>query len=162
LGGTECPYRGLLAFEPEDRDFFFGREDAVADLVRKVAPGTLVAVVGASGSGKSSVLRAGLIGAVRALAVPRIARACLLPPGRAPALDIDRGRTELVVVDQFEELFPLCDDPGRRVAFIDALLAAGSPVAIGVRADMYGRLGAHPALARAVAANQVLLGVMTQ
>jgi WD40 repeat protein len=68
----------------------------------------------------------------------------------------------LVVVDQFEELFTLCDSADRRLAFIDALLAARSPVAIGVRADMYGRLGAHPALARAVAANQVLLGGMTQ
>jgi class 3 adenylate cyclase/WD40 repeat protein len=160
--GTECPYRGLLAFEPEDRDFFFGREDAVAELVGRLAPGRLVAVVGASGSGKSSVLRAGVIAAVRAHEVPRIERACLLTPGRTPALDIDRGPAELVVVDQFEELFTLCDDPGRRVAFIDALLAAGSPVAIGVRADMYGRLAAHPALARAVASNQVLLGAMTE
>jgi WD40 repeat protein/class 3 adenylate cyclase len=162
LAGTECPYRGLPAFEPEDRDFFFGREDVVADLIGRLAPGSLVAVVGASGSGKSSVLRAGVIAAVRAREVPGIERACLLTPGRAPALEIDRGPTELVVIDQFEELFTQCDDADRRLAFIDALLAARSPVAIGVRADMYGRVGAHPALARAVAANQVLLGAMTQ
>ena len=162
LSGTECPYRGLPALEPEDREFFFGREDVVADRTGRLAPGGLVAVVGASGSGKSSVLQAGVIAAVRAHDVPGIERAWLLTPGRAPALDIDRGPAELVVVDQFEELFTLCDDAGRRLAFIDALLAAGSPVAIGVRADMYGRLGAHPALARAVAANQVLLGAMTQ
>jgi len=162
LAGTECPYRGLPAFEPEDRAFFFGREDVVADLIGRLAPGRLVAVVGASGSGKSSVLRAGVIAAVRAGEVRGIERSCLLTPGRAPALDIDRGPAELVVVDQFEELFTLCDSADRRLAFIDALLAAGSPVAIGVRADMYGRLGACPALAHAVAANQVLLGAMTQ
>ena len=162
LAGTECPYRGLPAFEPEDRDFFFGREEVVADLIGRLAPGTLVAVVGASGSGKSSVLRAGVIAAARAREVPGIERATLLTPGRAPALDIDRGPTELVVVDQFEELFTLCNDVERRLAFIDALLAAGSPVAIGVRADMYGRLGAHPVLARAVTANQVLLGAMAE
>ncbi|MBV9000186.1 MAG: PQQ-binding-like beta-propeller repeat protein [Solirubrobacterales bacterium] len=160
LAGTECPYRGLLAFEPEDREFFFGREEVVADLVGRLASGGLVAVVGASGSGKSSVLRAGLVAAVRAGEVSGVERACLVTPSRVPALDIDRGPAELVVVDQFEELFTLCDDS--RLAFIDALLAARSPVVIGVRADMYGRLGAYPALARAVAANQVLLGAMTE
>lgn len=108
------------------------------------------------------MLRAGVIAAVRAGEVAGIERAGLLTPGRVPALDIDRGPTELVVVDQFEELFTLCDSADRRLAFIDALLAARSLVAIGVRADIYGRLGAHPALAHAVAANQVLLGAMTQ
>ena len=35
---TECPYRGLLAFEPEDREFFFGREEVVEDLLGRLAP----------------------------------------------------------------------------------------------------------------------------
>ena len=55
----------------------------------------------------------------------------------------------------------MCDDPGRRQAFICALLAVPGPVAIGVRADMYGHLGDHPELAHAVAANQVLLAAMS-
>ena len=67
---------------------------------------------------------------------------------------------ELVVVDQFEELYTLCEDPERRDAFIDGLLALSSPVVIGVRADLYGKLGDHAELARAVADNQVLLGAM--
>ena len=66
LPATDCPYRGLPAFEPEDRDYFFGREQVVRELIARLAPGTPVAVVGASGSGKSSVLRAGLVAAVRA------------------------------------------------------------------------------------------------
>ena len=45
--------------------------------------------------------------------------------------------------------------------FIDALLALTAPVAIAVRADFYGQLSAHPELARAVAAHQVLLGAMS-
>ncbi len=65
------------------------------------------------------------------------------------------------MVDQFEELFTLCSDADLRLVFIDALLSTGCAVVIGVRADMYGRLGAHPELARAVAANQILLGAMT-
>ena len=67
----------------------------------------------------------------------------------------------VVVVDQFEELFTLCDDADRRRAFIDDLLGLRCAVVIGVRADIYGRLSAHSELARAVAANQVLLGAMT-
>ncbi len=158
---TECPYRGLLAFEPEDRDYFFGREQVVAELIARLAPGRLLAVVGTSGSGKSSVLRAGLIAAVRAGEVAGVEHAFLLTPGGSPRLDVADEAPDLVVVDQFEELFTLCGDAAVRRAFIDALLALHCAVAIGLRADIYGRLGAHPELARAVAGNQVLLGAMT-
>jgi hypothetical protein len=60
-----CPYRGLLAFREEDAAFFFRREGFVRALVECVATRDLVAVVGASGSGKSSVVRAGLVPALR-------------------------------------------------------------------------------------------------
>ena len=118
-------------------------------------------MVGASGSGKSSLLRAGVIAAVRAGEVHDVGGACLITPGSSPPLDLPDDWTQLVVVDQFEELFTLCDDAARRQAFIDALLAARGPVVIGVRADMYGKLAGHPELARAVAANQVLLAAMS-
>ena len=68
----------------------------------------------------------------------------------------------LLVVDQLEELFTRCDDPERRSAFVAALLERRGPVAVGLRADLYGRLGAHPELAQAVAGDQVLLGAMTR
>jgi WD40 repeat protein/DNA-binding SARP family transcriptional activator len=80
MGGTAIPtvsknpYRGLAAFEEADAADFFGREDLVRQLVRRIGePGTgsgLLAVVGPSGSGKSSVVRAGLIPALRAGALP--------------------------------------------------------------------------------------------
>jgi Novel STAND NTPase 1 len=56
-----CPYRGLRPFREEDMPFFFGREAFTGRLVEVVNQQTLVAVVGASGSGKSSVVRAGLV-----------------------------------------------------------------------------------------------------
>ncbi len=62
LGGIPpCPYRGLFAFQEEDAHLFFGREEFTRDLVAAVKRKPLVAVVGPSGSGKSSVVFAGLI-----------------------------------------------------------------------------------------------------
>src|SRR6202048_4060887 len=60
-----CPYRGLLHFREEDAPFFFGREAAVDKLTTAVQSQPFVAVVGASGSGKSSVVRAGLVPRLR-------------------------------------------------------------------------------------------------
>jgi Novel STAND NTPase 1/TIR domain/FHA domain len=62
---TICPYRGLSPFREEDEPFFCGRESFTHKLVETVAQRNLIAVVGASGSGKSSVVRAGLVPALR-------------------------------------------------------------------------------------------------
>jgi WD40 repeat protein/class 3 adenylate cyclase len=160
LPATECPYRGLEAFEAADRHFFFGREDVVTELTARLAPGSLLALVGASGSGKSSVLRAGLVGAAQDGLLAGVTSAELCTPGPTPAVDVPGPPDGLLVVDQFEELFTLTTDQATREAFIDALLAHPGPVVVGIRADFYGRLSTHPALARAVATNQILLGPM--
>ena len=159
---TTCPYRGLLAFEPGDARFFFGRETVIDDLLGRVARGHLVAVVGASGAGKSSVLRAGLVAAVEAGRVPGVEGAIVVTPGAEATLDVPDDPVRLLVVDQLEELFTRCGDHERRTAFVATLLERRGPVAVGLRADLYGRLGAHPELAQAVAADQVLLGAMTR
>jgi len=67
LGGKPaCPYRGLFAFREEDGDIFFGRETVSEELYQRVEKReALIAVVGASGSGKSSVVFAGLIPQLR-------------------------------------------------------------------------------------------------
>lgn len=160
LPATECPYRGLEAFEPADRRFFCGREDVVAELTARLAPGSLLALVGASGSGKSSVLRAGLVGAAQEGLVAGVTSVQLHSPGPVPSVHMPGQPGGLIVVDQFEELFTLSTDAAQRQAFIDALLVHPGPVVIGVRADFYGRLSTHPQLARAVATNQILLGPM--
>jgi WD40 repeat protein/class 3 adenylate cyclase/tRNA A-37 threonylcarbamoyl transferase component Bud32 len=159
---TQCPYRGLLAFAADDRDFFFGREAVLASVIERLAPRRLLALVGASGSGKSSLLRAGLIASVGAGEVPGVTSTRLVRPGAHPIAAIDGDTATLVVVDQFEELYTLCDDPTERVRFIDSLLAHPGPVAIAVRADFYVGLSTHPELARAVASNQILLGAMSE
>jgi MoxR-like ATPase len=54
-----CPYRGLQPFREEDAPFFCGREAFTTTLLKRIATENLIIVVGASGSGKSSVVRAG-------------------------------------------------------------------------------------------------------
>jgi class 3 adenylate cyclase/WD40 repeat protein/energy-coupling factor transporter ATP-binding protein EcfA2 len=159
-GAAECPYRGLLAFEEGDRHLFFGREHVVADVLGRIVPGRLLAVVGASGSGKSSLLRAGVIAAVRAGELACASSAVLITPGASPPLELGDDARELLVVDQFEELYAQCRDGARRTRFIAALLSRGGPVVIGLRADFYDQVSADAALAAAVASNQVLLGPM--
>ncbi|MFI5855877.1 hypothetical protein [Streptomyces parvulus] len=67
--GGVCPYRGLAAYRREDADWFFGRERSTAALVAQLRAaedtGGLVMLVGASGAGKSSLLNAGLVPALR-------------------------------------------------------------------------------------------------
>ncbi len=99
---TSCPYPGLPAFERDDADRFFGREAVVAEVAERVRDTGFVAIVGASGSGKSSVVRAGLLATWGAGVV--------VTPGAAPT-PLPEG-PELIVVDQFEEAFTLCDDDG--------------------------------------------------
>ncbi len=64
-----CPYRGLQGFDEQHAEFFFGREADVQRLVEKLKAEPFLAVVGPSGSGKSSLARAGLIPALRRGAV---------------------------------------------------------------------------------------------
>ena len=60
-----CPYRGLLYFREEDAPFFFGRDAAIDNILATIQRERLIVVVGASGCGKSSVVRAGLIPRLR-------------------------------------------------------------------------------------------------
>lgn len=64
------PFKGLQAFEEADADQFFGRDRLVAEVIRRVGDEQLVSLIGPSGSGKSSVVRAGVIPAIRKGAIP--------------------------------------------------------------------------------------------
>jgi energy-coupling factor transporter ATP-binding protein EcfA2 len=84
---TECPYRGLAVFEEKHARFFFGREAEVQRLSENLRRDRFVAVVGQSGVGKSSLVQAGLLPALRRGAVPGSEqwRVLLLRPGAEPA-----------------------------------------------------------------------------
>jgi DNA-binding SARP family transcriptional activator len=65
-----CPFKGLAPFESSDADFFCGRERLVSELIARLAEWPLVGILGPSGIGKSSLLRAGVLPALRAGALP--------------------------------------------------------------------------------------------
>ena len=67
----KCPYRGLETFDEEHADFFFGRERDIQRLLEKLKGTRFLAVLGASGSGKSSLVRAGVIPALKKGALPQ-------------------------------------------------------------------------------------------
>jgi len=79
-----CPYRGLSAFREEDAPFFVGREEFIPRLVEAVGHSSLVAVVGPSGSGKSSAVMAGLVPSLRDIHSPPIWDVVSITPGRDP------------------------------------------------------------------------------
>ncbi|MCA1780891.1 MAG: PQQ-binding-like beta-propeller repeat protein [Intrasporangiaceae bacterium] len=143
-----CPWRGLRSYEIGDARWFAGRERLIAELVARLAGTRLLSLVGASGSGKSSVLRAGLLGALATDVLPGSAgwRVVTLRPGAHPMRELARrslgptGRDEVadllahlvsaseehdgrvvVAVDQFEEVWTVCPDEGERRQFLDTL-----------------------------------------
>ncbi|WP_406179818.1 helix-turn-helix domain-containing protein [Streptomyces canus] len=179
--GALAPYQGLARFETGDSDLFFGREQLTADLVDLLRRRRFAAVFGPSGSGKSSLLRAGLIPVLRHVQGPgpRPAAIRILTPGERPARshaplltpaiprDGDATADTFVIVDQFEEVFTLCHDAAERARFIDLLLTARQPesrlrVLLAVRGDFYGRCAEHRELADALRDANLLTGAMSR
>ncbi|MEU3768659.1 helix-turn-helix domain-containing protein [Amycolatopsis keratiniphila] len=192
--GGLAPYAGLSSLGPEDADRFCGRDRLLERLERTVRDHRLVVVVGASGAGKSSLLRAGLVPAAGCGA---LAGGCswatqVFTPGPRPLhaftavlndsaavlgeqggcrVDGVTGHSDvsevLLVVDQFEEVFTLCQDDRERDRFVDRVVATPLDsdsrirVVIGVRADFYGHCVRYPALAAALQDAQVLVGPMS-
>ena len=167
------PFKGLASFEFDDADLFFGRERLIADLVARLPGSRMVGVVGASGSGKSSLLRAGLLPALAHGVLPGSDRwaSAVIRPGRHPHRGLRRAveglpgdRPAVLVLDQFEEVFTACSDQAERSRFIADVVATArdhrrrTAVLIAIRADFYGHCATYPQLSHMLDANTVLVG----
>jgi len=159
-----CPYRGLLPYDAEDADTFFGRQDDVAACLRRLRDAQVLAVVGPSGVGKSSLVRAGVVASLIRGGTPVL----VITPGTHPMDSLTglkpRGRQTLVV-DQAEEAVTVCGDPAERERFFAALaehVGAGGALVVSLRADHLGDLAPYPSFARVLEDGMYLLGPMNE
>lgn len=170
-GGSEvpCPYQGLRAFGPQDARYFFGRKQLTEDLVdRVISSGDMTTLVGASGCGKTSLLRAGMVPELE----QRLGwKAAYMTPGPDPVEALDervaaleaQERQAVLLIDQFEELFTagVPEDKRKRfVARLTEIAGTGTPVVIAIRSDFYQACVQYPSLARVLEERQVLVAPM--
>jgi WD40 repeat protein len=218
-----CPYRGLDSYSSGDERFFFGREALRDIVIRRMADrlwaGGPVFVIGASGSGKSSLLACGVLPGIgrggfgipgssgwpqvaftpgadpagvfaQALAdvsgipsaelrsglggdpdtIRDVVRGCLTTAyGWSPGVPEEEPRL-IVVVDQAEELFTVCQDDAARHMFLGAVAAiterSGSrlplgTVAFGLRSEFFTQCADFPELGNAAEPDPIRVGSMT-
>ncbi|MBI3186125.1 MAG: serine/threonine protein kinase [Myxococcales bacterium] len=145
-----APYRGLSAFTASDAEMFFGREREAEAFLNRLRVTPMLAVVGASGAGKSSFVQAGVVPLL-----PPSWRTITVRPGGAPLAALSErlraegigpvdlssrpqallealeelagGAVALLVVDQFEELVTLCLDQEERGQYSSLLSSAARP-----------------------------------
>jgi WD40 repeat protein/energy-coupling factor transporter ATP-binding protein EcfA2 len=190
LDDSLCPYLGLQTFGALQQTYFFGRTHLVQEMVEKLKYGRFLAIVGPSGSGKSSVAQAGLLtqlqnGALHGSrnwryfapvvpgADPQASLIRVLKPEGVDIMDwmaevseqcaqnssflvnlIDQADREpaVLLIDQFEEIFTICQDEQKRRAFIITLLnliqmpKTRHTVIITMRTDLESNLVQIPAL----------------
>lgn len=153
-----CPYLGLKTFTADTSQFFFGRERLTEKLVAALRGGCrFLAVIGQSGSGKSSVVQAGLLPKFKEGSFAEWQQFTIRPADdpfaqfKLSGLDLLTSLPERVIlfVDQFEELFTLCPD-ALRERFIGELAAVlDRPrfiLVISMRNDFYSAFHAKAAL----------------
>jgi len=167
-GGTassRCPYRGLLPYDVGNTEDYFGRDADVAACRDILGRHGVLAVVGPSGSGKSSLVRAGV-----AAGLGRDGRRVgVMTPGTHPMAGLAEAgvlrTSSVLVVDQLEEVVTVCQDLVEQEAFLDALVGhaeAGAGVVVALRADRLGLLSGHRGLARLLERGLHLLGTMNE
>ena len=158
-----CPWLGLRSYDVDDAERFFGRDEHVAECLAVLSSTSFLALVGPSGSGKSSLLRAGVLASLRR----RGHRCVLITPGPRPlealsALPAEAPADTVLAVDQAEEVFALCDDVEERRTFLERLAdeSRRRPVLLSLRGDRLSQVTEHAGFSRLVEQGLHLVGAL--
>jgi DNA-binding SARP family transcriptional activator len=164
LGG--CPYPGLPGFAPTDADLFHGRAAEVANLVARLAGAGLLALVGAQGTGKTSLVNAGLLPVLGTGVLPGSAAwaVAIAEPETVDLAALADEPPNLLVIDRWERVFThVAAD--RRAELIDTLIATAvggrTKVVLVMTGTGLASCARYPALARLVSENVLLLAEPT-
>jgi DNA-binding SARP family transcriptional activator/WD40 repeat protein len=171
-----CPYKGLARYEQDDAVVFRGRDRLVGTLVTSLVDHRLLVVSGSSGAGKSSVVRAGLLPALRAGEITGSAawHPVVVVPGAHPVDGLAGLTAEdppaapvVLVCDQLEQLWAPHVSQGERTAFLDTVLGLLADEVVvrcvlTVRGDHVGRLAEQPGIAPHLHGALVLVPPLTE
>lgn len=157
-----CPYRGLAPYDEDDADSFFGRDREVALCLDRLKTTPVLVLAGQSGSGKSSLARAGIVSELRR----RGRTVVVIVPGRDPQGALAEALSHsdepaVLVIDQFEEIYAPgnaeeADAFGRQI--VAHARQRATPVIIVIRSDHLGELAREPSLRRLVEDGLYLVG----
>ena len=149
---AECPWKGLSSYASSDQDAFFGRSAEIAAALARLERHQLLVLTGPSGSGKSSLMLAGL-----APALTRRSRTVVaFTPGVDPPVAMATAclgvpGDPVLLVDQFEETFTLAgpdNDPGAWLGELARYAETRASVVVTLRADQMVHLTVEQDFAR--------------
>jgi WD40 repeat protein/ABC-type Fe3+/spermidine/putrescine transport system ATPase subunit len=162
---ADNPYLGLYAFQAKDEPYFHGRKRAIQSLISRLDRNRFLAVIGSSGCGKSSLIKAGLLPELQRDRVvgSKDWQIEIMTPGDRP-LDIlleklehlQKYQNTLLFIDQCEEIFTLCKDVQERQRFFQLIAQEASVpqrlarVLVGIRGDFLDQCAEFPAVAKLI------------
>gem|GEM_PF-1123404 len=141
-----CPYRGLAAYGDDDRAWFFGRDGDIEEVLSRCGRQSVVTVIGPSGSGKSSLVRAGVVPRLR----DQGREVVIVTPGASGAEQLRAafaGGAAVVCIDQAEEFRMLPEDELRDIGTRSAAwVEHGGCLVLALRSDFLDGATAIPSL----------------
>lgn len=159
------PYLGLLSFESDQSEYFGGREEAIRALLDRIDQNRFVAVIGSSGCGKSSLVKAGLVPYLKGDRIPGSCQWVIeqMTPGEQPEMTLldkiehlQKHPVTLLLIDQGEEVFTLCKEEEQRqrffrlIAWEAATQERQSRIIFAIRGDFLDRCAAYTEIAELI------------